>query len=146
ISIVTHNSSHIFEVLDHLLPIIKEDYQVVIYDNASETDYRERLKSYQNDQVSLIFSQENNGFGFGHNHILKQAQARYAIVFNPDILVGKDTLPEMIKLLKQHPTAAAAMPKVLNQDGTKQYLVRKRLTVFDYFLRFIPLKYEKRLA
>ena len=40
--------------------------------------------------------------------------------------------------------AAMVCPKVLNSDLTTQHLVRNRLTVFDYMLRFMPTVFTKR--
>ena len=36
-------------------------------------------------------------------------------------------------------------PKILNEDGTTQYLIRQRLAVFDYILRFIPFHFVKQM-
>lgn len=47
ISIVTHNSDKVFLSLDSLIETLGEDrtFQIKIFDNASEPDYRERLKN-----------------------------------------------------------------------------------------------------
>lgn len=34
---------------------------------------------------------------------------------------------------------------MLNEDGTTQYLVRQKLDVFDYMLRFIPFQFVKKI-
>lgn len=152
ISIVTHNSQDIFQVLDHLKAEIAQDptYQVVIYDNHSDKDYVERLEEYQ-PWLQLICGKENAGFGHGHNQVLLQTESRYGVIFNPDILVKKETLDHLFQLIQQSDQLAAVVPKILNEDGTTQHLVRHRLTVFDYMLRFIPVAsvkklFDKRLA
>lgn len=146
ISIVTHNSQDIFHVLEHLQREIGNDatYQVVIYDNHSDKEYVEQLKKFQ-PWIQVVCGEENAGFGHGHNRILLQTSAKYGIIFNPDILVTKDTLDRLLQLLQQSNELAAVVPKVLNEDGTTQYLVRHKLTVFDYLLRFIPFSFVKKL-
>lgn len=144
ISIVTHNSEDIFRTLDVLAHEIGQDdrFKVVVYDNASETNYCKRLEKYS--FIELICAKENQGFGHGHNQVILNSQAEYAFICNPDILVTKETLLHMRQLIERE-NIVAVSPKVLNEDGTTQYLVRQRLSVFDYFLRFIPFKKTKQL-
>lgn len=148
ISIVTYNSPHLFSVLDQLKKEIAGDscYQICIFDNHSSEEYRQKLARYEDEQIQVVYSQENKGFGYGHNQLLFKTNARYAIIFNPDILVDKANLDAVIKTFHDHPDAAAIAPSVHYEDGRPQYLVRDQISVFDYFLRFIPWKYEKRLA
>lgn len=146
ISIVTHNSHHIFNVLDNLKKELgtQSIYEIHIYDNASEQDYVKRLEMY-GAFIRLHKGSENLGFGHGHNQILKQADTAYGIIFNPDVLVTKATLDRLVARMRTGTNLAAVCPKVLNEDGTTQYLVRQKLDVFDYMLRFIPSKTIKRL-
>ncbi|MGM0218213.1 glycosyltransferase family 2 protein [Enterococcus sp. AZ126] len=146
ISIVTHNSRHIFDVLDNLKNELglESNYDIHIFDNASEPSYIDKLERYG----SFIFlhrSGENKGFGYGHNQVLKKASTSYAVIFNPDVLITKDALDEMIQRIKEDEQSAAVCPKVLNSDGTTQYLVRQKLDVFDYMLRFVPFESIKKL-
>lgn len=146
ISIVTHNSQDIFRVLDHLRKEIGTDsaYQVIVYDNHSDKDYVERLQEYQ-PWIQLTNGQENKGFGHGHNQTLLKSESKYGIIFNPDILVEKETLDRLLQRMKQSENLAAVVPKVLNEDGSTQHLVRHKLTVFDYMLRFVPLGFVKKI-
>ncbi|MFZ2464921.1 MAG: glycosyltransferase family 2 protein [Caldibacillus thermoamylovorans] len=146
ISIVTYNSSHIFEVLDKL----KEEFgfdnniRVAIFDNHSTKEYREHLKQYE-DFADITFYHENNGFGFGHNANLLHSNEDYFLIFNPDIIVTKDSLYEMLHLMETDQSISLLVPKVLNEDGSIQHLMRRRVTVFDYALRFIPFDFVKKL-
>lgn len=152
ISIVTHNSRHIFDVLEKLKEELgtKSNYDIHIFDNASEKEYLKRLESYI-PFISLHRSEENKGFGYGHNQVFKSAGTRYGVIFNPDVLITEKTLNDMLQRLKGEETLAAVCPKVLNSDGSTQFLVRQKLDVFDYMLRFIPFKpvkkiFDKRLS
>ena len=151
-SIVTQNSQDIFQVMDQLQEEIGTDsnYQIVIHDNHSEKEYLEKLATYE-PWIFIHKDQENKGFGHGHNQTLLTSTAKYGIIFNPDILVDKETLDRLKNLIKQSDDLAAVVPKVLNEDGTTQYLVRNQLTVLDYMIRFIPISaikklFDKRLA
>lgn len=146
VSIVTYNSKHIFKVLDNIKQQFGDDkrFRFVIFDNNSEEEYKQSLKAYE-DFVDITFYHENNGFGFGHNYNLMNANEKYFLVFNPDIILNKQDLLKMIELLEKDSSISLLVPKVLNADGTTQHLVRERVSVFDYALRFIPFSFVKQL-
>lgn len=147
VSIVTHNSDKIFLSLDSLIETLGEDQtiQIRIFDNASEADYRKHLESYlAYPFIKIIFHEENKGFGFGHNANLLGTDG-YGIIFNPDIILSENHLKEMTNHLAEQPECGLLAPKILNEDGTTQYLIRNHLNVFDYMLRFIPFKFVKKL-
>ncbi|MFS0821589.1 glycosyltransferase [Bacillus sp. 1P02SD] len=146
ISIVTYNSKHIFKVLENIKEEIGHDdrFRVVIFDNNSNEEYKEKLKEYTN-FADITFFKENKGFGFGHNYNLLQANEPYFLVFNPDIILKKDDLLKMFAKLENDPTISLLVPKVLNSDGTTQHLIRNRVSVFDYALRFIPFAFVKKM-
>lgn len=144
ISIVTHNSADIFQTLDQFATFLPDEhYQLVIYDNHSNPEYLARLKEYP--FIKLTATEENHGFGYGHNQIFLSSSQQIGIICNPDILVTKEVLDEMVRLLQTDNSLAGVSPKVLNSDGTTQHLIRNKLTIFDYFLRFIPFKSIKNL-
>lgn len=144
ISIVTHNSQHLFETLDYLYEEIGTDpkYHIKVYNNASSGQYRKRLDSYMS-WLTVIDSEENHGFGYGHNQNLCQETGTYAVICNPDILVTKKTLNALEQEMIHRPNSAAIVPKVLNPDGSTQHLVRDQLSILDYFLRFLPKKIKQ---
>lgn len=146
ISIVTYNSRHIFEVLDSLKKELanKPNYRVVIFDNHSDSDFQSKLKKYE-DSATIHFNDENKGFGYGHNVNLMNAPEDYYLVFNPDILFKEEEIVKLVQLMEEMPQAGICVPKVLNDDGTTQYIVRQRFTLFDYLLRFVPFNFIKKL-
>lgn len=145
ISIVTHNSQDIFRVLENLKCELAADstFKVTIFDNNSSEEYKNKLREYS-DFADIIFHPKNGGFGYGHNANLLKSQHRYGIIFNPDVLVTRQAMVDMLELLQSKPEVAVVSPKVLNPDGSPQYLVRSDLDLFDYFLRFIPSKRMKK--
>ncbi|WP_428909671.1 glycosyltransferase family 2 protein [Niallia sp. Krafla_26] len=152
ISIVTYNSKHIFHVLDNAKKEfgVDKQFRFVIFDNNSTPEYKNRLKEYE-DFADIVFNHENKGFGYGHNYNLLRSTEKYFLIFNPDIILKRADLTRMINRMEEDSTISLLVPKVLNPDGTTQYLIRNRVTVFDYALRFIPFKivkkvFSKRLA
>lgn len=146
ISIVTYNSRHIFKVLDQLKSEFEDNkqFRFVIFDNNSTVEYKEKLKTYI-PFVEVNFYSENKGFGFGHNYNLLEATEDYFLVLNPDVLLKKPDLLNMIEVMESSDKIGLSVPRVLNSDGSPQYLIRNRVSVFDYALRFIPFKFVKKL-
>ncbi|MBP1043680.1 glycosyltransferase family 2 protein [Vagococcus sp. BWB3-3] len=146
ISIVTYNSQDVFETLDNIvtkiMPYIKTN--IYVFDNNSSDEYKKKLKSYGT-QMSIHYHHENMGFGFGHNYNASKCNDEYFIVYNPDILADHETLIKMHDFMEDQVEVGMCVPKVLNKDGSIQYLIRKRLNLFDYMLRFIPFKFIRRL-
>ena len=144
ISIVTYNSKHIFDVLDNLNKEFGDDsqFRFLIFDNHSNQDFQNRLKDYQN-FADITFYHENNGFGFGHNYNLLKTSEEYFLIFNPDIILVKEDLLKMLQVMERDESISLLVPKVLNSDGTPQHLMRNRVSVFDYFLRFVPFQFVK---
>ena len=144
LSIVTYNSKHIFTILDNL----KKEFlnssflRIMIFDNCSDKAYQEKLSKYA-DFVELHFHDKNEGFGFGHNYNLLNAEEPFFLIFNPDVIMTRISLENMLMLIQDNPQAGLVVPKVLNSDGTTQYLIRNKVSVFDYALRFIPIKLIK---
>nr|WP_242704027.1 glycosyltransferase [Enterococcus sp. 669A] len=148
ISIVTHNSDKIFLSLDTLIDKLGDNpaVKIIIFDNHSEAGYQQKLLGYQRFPfIQVTLHEENKGFGFGHNYNLLSKPSDFAIIFNPDIILEQDVLNGLVSLLKQHSEAALLAPKILNEDGTTQHLVRQKLDVFDYMLRFVPFHFVKKM-
>ncbi len=143
---MTCNSQDIFETLDHIRQKIKPflPIEIYIFDNASTADYQNQLKEYRS-ICHLHFHTENRGFGYGHNYNFAQIKDEYVIVHNPDVLASRETLLQMYDFMEQHQRVWMTTPKVLNEDGSTQFLVRRHLDVFDYMLRFVPFKWVKKL-
>ena len=102
LSIVTHNSKHIFEVLDNLKQQLEDSsaYEVHIFDNHSEPDYVSKLKAYE-PFIILHQHDANSGFGYGHNQVFRDVTADYGIIFNPDVLVTKTDMDDMVERIRQ---------------------------------------------
>lgn len=149
ISIVTYNSKEIFKTLDNLkrevIPFFS--VQVRIFDNNSKASYVKKINSYASDEISITNSDSNLGFGWGHNeNFKKRTDEKIFIVCNPDILINRESFATLVTNFSSfNETVEMLTPKVLFPDGTTQHLVRRRLDVFDYALRFQPFQFLKRI-
>ncbi len=108
-----------------------------ILDN-SPTD---ALKLYFADlPVKYHFYGSNAGYGRGHNKALGEClESKYHVIINPDIVIAPSTIEKLLCYMNDNPDIGIVSPKVLNEDGSIQYLNKRYPTVFDLFARrFIP--------
>lgn len=125
VSIVTYNSAdEILNVLSSLDKVKIEDFQIIVVDNASIDNTRE-LIAQNYPKIKLIKSVKNIGFGAGHNLAVKQIESDYHIFINPDITVEADQINRMLEYMEKNKDVVLLTPKVLNVDGSEQFLPKK---------------------
>ena len=137
-SIVVYNSPEdahktVETVLKHTENL---DFDLYVIDNASREKIGESIKAAF-DKPHYIMLSENVGFGKGHNMVLDKINSRYHFIINPDILINEDTIAEMCKFMDEHPECSICCPKVLNPDGSVQYLAKRRPTLSALLARRI---------
>lgn len=132
--IVSYNNQDIItqairSVLDHTKGV---DLELYIYDNAS-TDRTVEVIKEEFQQVWLMQSKKNRGFGRGHNKVIPRLTSRYHVIINPDILLQEDAITEIVSYMEAHPDVHLAVPKFLNADGSEQF-TPKKAPKFKYML------------
>lgn len=95
--------------------------QIVIVDNASTDNIAELLKE-KFPKVQLLRQEKNMGFGASHNRVLKEFDAKYFFILNPDtiFLSGGRILEKMYSWMEAHPAVGMMGPKVVYPDGSLQ--------------------------
>ncbi|HID85816.1 MAG TPA: glycosyltransferase, partial [Anaerolineae bacterium] len=73
-------------------------YEVFVVDNAS-SDGSAAMVRERFPQVRLIVNRENRGFAAANNQALRQSQARYALLLNPDTEVRGDALGALVRFM-----------------------------------------------
>ncbi len=78
-------------------------FEVFVVDNASSDQSVEMVRSKFRD-VCLIANSENVGFGRANNQALEMSRGKYVLFLNPDALVLKGCVEELVDFLERHPT------------------------------------------
>ena len=95
--IVTFKSQHI---IDQCLQSIDSNIKIIIVENSKDKDFKNYLeKKYKN--VSCILSNDNIGMGAGNNIGIKYAKSDFVLILNPDVLLFKNTIDNLINEGKQ---------------------------------------------
>lgn len=98
------------------------DLNVIVADNAS-TDGA--LGAVSTLPVTAIATGRNGGFSFGVNVGWRAGTAPYVLILNPDARCDRDAIARMAAVLLAHPEVAAVAPRILNEDGSLQWSLRR---------------------
>jgi GT2 family glycosyltransferase len=106
-----------------------------------------RSEEFSDARYQYIFTGKNIGFGAAHNIAINQSISQhvaYHLVINPDIHFDSDILEKLMHYADNHPDTGHLMPKVLNPDGSVQYLCKLLPSPSDlFFRRFLSEKLTK---
>jgi GT2 family glycosyltransferase len=119
----------------------KSSVQLTIVDNSPTSALRSAFEALP---VEYLFYGNNVGYGAGHNLAIQNAaDSRYHLILNPDIVIPSGTIAGLVQFMDNHPDVGMVCPKVLNEDGSTQYLNRRYPNVFDLFARrFVPRTFQ----
>ncbi len=113
------------------------DMDIVVVDNDSQDGTVDEIR-VQFPVVRLIANNDNFGYSRAVNQGLRELDARYFVLLNPDAIVLNQALIRLVKFMDENPEVGICAPKVLNQDGSLQYQSRRGeprpWDVFSYFL------------
>ena len=99
-------------------------YRVCVVDNASN-DGSAAMVRQEFPQVALIESDVNGGYAYANNLGLREAEARYCLLLNPDTVLPPRALADMAAFMDAHPDAGAAGPRLVLQDGSLDLACRR---------------------
>lgn len=137
ISIVLYNTP--IEDLNNLLEsldIVESKFTLYVIDNSS-TDVLKNIFKFK-DNVVYIHNPENPGFGSSHNlamNISIKDNVKYHFIINPDVYFKSDVITNMVNYMQENPDVGVLMPKILNLDGTIQFLPKLLPSPYSVLIR-----------
>ena len=92
IVIVSFKSNH---VIHNCINSIDKNIRIIVVDNSNDQQFVENLEiKYKN--VKCVLSSENLGMGAGNNLGIKNVNSDYVLILNPDVILNKNTIEELI--------------------------------------------------
>jgi len=83
------------KVVFQCLKSIKKVKKIIIFDNSNDIELKKAvINKYPN--VKYILSKKNIGYGAAHNKVFKLAKTPYVFVLNPDTILKKNCIKELI--------------------------------------------------
>ena len=118
IVIVSYNVS---QLLDECLQSVSKalqgiDGEVWVVDNRSVDDTLQMLQTKHPD-VHVIANKENVGFARANNQAIRQSEAEYVLLLNPDTVVRENTLRGVLDFMDKHAEAGGAGVRMLSREG-----------------------------
>lgn len=93
------------------------DADVWVVDNASPDDSVAQVRQHY-PQVRLIANEDNIGFARANNMAIRQSDAEYVLLLNPDTIIGEDVLSTCLDFMDQHAEVGGVGIHMLNRDGS----------------------------
>ena len=95
--IVSYKSDHVIhKCINSFYPQI----EIIVIENSNNINFKNEIENkYKN--IRCILSNENIGMGAGNNLGIKNINNDYALILNPDVVLEKDTIEELINASKK---------------------------------------------
>ncbi|EEC54176.1 glycosyltransferase family 2 protein [Bacteroides eggerthii] len=140
-TIVTYknNPNQLLKTINSFLTT-RLDVHLYIVDNSPEDDLGE---IFSDDRITYIYMDSNNGFGSGHNVILRcpEKMGKYHLILNPDIYFEVGVLERLCDYMDANIDVGNVMPRVVYPNGELQYLCKLLPSPLEWVGRiFIPVK------
>lgn len=118
--IVNYNGrEHLKECLSSGLGQSYGNFEVILVDNCS-TDGSAEYVQRNFPKVKVVKNSDNLGYGGGNNIGFKNARGEYIVVLNPDTVVDKDWLKELVNAIQRRPNVKMVTSKVLLYHDPKR--------------------------
>lgn len=123
ISIVSWNTCDLLRnclrsLLEHCA---RERVRIIVVDNASVDGTPEMIRG-EFQEVTLLESGGNLGFGKGHNLIASYSSEPFVLFLNPDCELVDNAPEQMLSVFHQRPDVGLVGCRMINGDGTVQPL------------------------
>ena len=95
--IVSYKSDH---VIHKCINSIDPQIEIVVVENSNNINFKNEIENkYKN--TRCVLSNENIGMGAGNNLGIKNIENDFALILNPDVILEKDTIKELINASKK---------------------------------------------
>nr|MBN2278576.1 glycosyltransferase family 2 protein [candidate division Zixibacteria bacterium] len=93
--------------------------EVLVYDNNSSDATINAIRSVS-PNIQIIQSNKNLGFAAGNNRAAEVARGKYLLFANPDLILDKGCLSELLEVFGARPDAGAVAARLRNEDNSFQ--------------------------
>ncbi|GJM22382.1 MAG: hypothetical protein DHS20C15_22970 [Planctomycetota bacterium] len=94
-----------------------EGLEFIVLDNASGGNEEAHLTALEADGVSVIRAGQNSGYAVGVNLAAERARGRFVLVSNPDVMIFRGALRNMVEYLQANPECGQVGPKSFLDAG-----------------------------
>lgn len=119
ISIVNYNSGEYLSKCLESIKLIEEEarIQTIVVDNNSG-DESLKIAKERFPEMEFIENKDNIGFGRAHNQVLKKLDTEYILLLNPDCVMERGVIKELLQYVEKNPDTGAITCKIILPDGS----------------------------
>ena len=118
--IVSYKSDH---VIENCINSIDNEIEIIVIENSNNDKLKNKIETkYKN--VKCILSKENLGMGGGNNLGIKYVNKDFALILNPDVVLGKNYMNEMMVASKEIDNYGIIAP-ISSKDEYPNYTLKK---------------------
>lgn len=134
----------VIQSLEVLFQQIQINFEIILVENASPDDSRERLGHYS-DRIKLIENSNNIGFGRACNQAFKYAKGDYIYLLNPDaMLIDPLDLKRLVDYARENPDLGMIGTRIVNADGSPgPYFIPKSYPGQNHLKHPTDFKFDK---
>lgn len=92
------------------------DFEIIVVDNCS-SDHSQELISKEFTEVIWIQNEHNLGFGSANNLGVKRAKGEFVLLLNPDTVVSKTSIQEVLKFAESRMNLGAVGVRMIDGGG-----------------------------
>jgi len=141
-----------YKVKEKLLRCIKSIYdskpktelEIIVVDNDDESGVGNSLKKLY-PEVRYIQSENNLGYGGGNNLGAQSAREEYLFIINPDTVVFKNTVDELVNFFEKHKDVGIVSPMLVDENskpftlqGTSELTPLRGIVCLSFIERLLP--------
>ena len=112
--------------------------EIIVVDNAS-SDESAKMVADEFPEVILLAQDKNQWFCGGNNIGIDQATSDYVLLLNPDTVVDRTALSQMLDFIKTRPDYVGVTAQMHYPDGNIQQTCSKIPTYTSLILNYTPL-------
>ena len=113
------------QVIHNCIQSIPEDVNIIVVDNSGNKDFKESIeKQYKN--IKCLLSPNNLGMGSGNNLGLKNVNTDYAFILNPDVVLEKNSIDQLIEASKKIENFGIIAPVINSKENLNYKLFDKK--------------------
>lgn len=130
INLLTYNSKKYIKFCLH--SVLHQSYpntEILIIDNNSTDGTQEEIKKIKNREprIKIILNKENTGYSGGHNQGIQESKGKYVLCLNPDIILEKDYVKNLVGIMERDKKIGLAGGKLIYYD----FKDRESLNIID---------------
>ena len=105
-----HSAEKIFGCINS----IDQNVKIIVIENSNDHNLKKKINSKFNN-VEVILSEQNLGYGCANNLGLSKVKTNYALIMNPDVVLKEDAIKNFFLTIKKIPNFGIIAPVSKNE-------------------------------